>query len=79
MLEKTNIELAKVYKSKSKTAFIYVYGVPQKIKGTTSYIINAASLDMCLIEYVCSSKHLFPRHIYDLEENKHFLSQPYLA
>ncbi|WP_457266388.1 hypothetical protein [Pseudomonas sp. P5_C3] len=79
MLEKTNIELAKIYKSKSKTAFIYVYGIPEKTKGTKNYIIKATSLDMCLIEHACSNTHLVPRHIYDLEENKHFLSQSQLS
>ncbi|WP_095152345.1 hypothetical protein [Pseudomonas sp. Irchel s3b5] len=79
MLENTNIELAKTYKSSSKTAFIYVYGIPEKIKGTKNYIIKATSLDMCLIEHKCSNTHLFPRHIYDIEENKHLLSQPQVS
>lgn len=74
-LEKTNIELAKISKSKNKTGFIYVYGTPKKIKGTRSFVINATSLDMCLLESSCSNKHLFARHIYDIEENKHLLSR----
>ncbi|MFJ4457191.1 hypothetical protein ACIP1G_25340 [Pseudomonas sp. NPDC089392] len=79
VLEQTNAELAKIYKSNNRTAFIYVYGIPKKIKGTRNYIINVTSLDMCLIESACSNKHLFPLYIYDLEKSKHLFSQTKLS